>query len=362
MLVSFTQLVFALPDGSIAEDLWVSRTDRVRKGFSMADTTGRGNAVIGYFATQAKAERAIDAQIGEGFTSQEIGVAMRGEGGSAGTSTAETSTGSTYANKATDVASNAGEHAESAWGKVKSFFGGGDPVEPYADERTEGDFASREITAGGSSDYEHDDVHGSLEGITGSGDHAKYFGSRLQQGAEGVVITVTANDRAKTETAERILEQNGADLGRDRESFAETAAALPATGEQNIKLYGEVLRVHKDRVSRGEVRLRKETHTDMQTIQVPVTREELVIERVPVTGQTATTGAADAFSDQEIRIPLSEERASVEKQAILREEVRVGKREVSETESFNESVRSEELKVEDETTASATATGDTFKR
>ena len=326
----------------------------------MADTTGRGNAVVGYFATQAKAERAIDALIGEGFTSQEIGVAMRGEGASTGAATTGTPTGSTYANKASDVAANAGEHAESAWGKVKSFFSGGDPVEPYADERSEGDFASREITADPSSTYEHDDLHGSLEGITGSGDHAKYFGNRMQQGAEGVVVTMTTTDRAKAETAERILEENGADLGKNRESFAETA--VPAAGEQNIKLYGEVLRVHKDRVSRGEVRLRKETHTDMQTIQVPVTREELVIERVPVTGTQATTGGADAFSDKEIRIPLSEEHASVEKQAILREEVRVGKREVSETESFNESVRIEELKVEDETTASATTTGDTYKR
>ncbi len=333
-----------------------------QKKDSMADTTGRGNAVVGYFATQAKAERAIDALIGAGFTSQEIGVAMRGEDASTGAATTGTSTGSTYANKASDVAANAGEHAESAWGKVKSFFGGGDPVEPYADERTGGDFASREITADSSSAYEHDDLHGSLEGITGSGDHAKYFGNRMQQGAEGVVVTVTTTDRAKAETAERILEENGADLGKNRESFADTAAAVPATGEQNLKLYGEVLRVHKDRVSRGEVRLRKETHTDMQTIQVPVTREELVIERVPVTGTQATTGAADAFSEKEIRIPLSEEHASVEKQAILREEVRVGKREVSETESFNESVRSEELKVEDETTASATTTGDTFNR
>ena len=323
----------------------------------MAETTVRGNAVVGYFATQAKAERAIDALISEGFASQEIGVAMRGEGVSTGSS----STGATYADKASGAAANVGEHAESAWGKVKSFFSGGDPVEPYADERTEGNFASREITDDPTSAYEHEDLHGSLEGITGSGDHAKYFGSRMQQGAEGVVVTVTTTDRAKAETAERILEENGADLGRDRESLAGLDTTTPATGEQNIKLYGEVLRVHKDRVSRGEVRLRKETHTDMQTIQVPVTREELVIERVPVDGQMATTGAADAFSDKEIRIPLSEERASVEKQAMLREEVRVGKREVSDTESFNESVRSEELKVEDDTTATAT-TGDTFKR
>ena len=108
----------------------------------MAEMNANTSAVVGYFATQAKAERAIDALIGAGFTSREIGVAARGSDNSTGTATSgsaglttagSTGTGSasTYANKAGDVASNAGEHAESAWGKVKSFFSGGDPVEPY---------------------------------------------------------------------------------------------------------------------------------------------------------------------------------------------------------------------------------------
>jgi uncharacterized protein (TIGR02271 family) len=46
-------------------------------------------------------------------------------------------------------------------------------------------------------------------------------------------------------------------------------------------LYGEVLRVHKDSVNRGATRLRKEVHTTTQLVEVHVTREELVVERVP---------------------------------------------------------------------------------
>lgn len=317
----------------------------------MAEMNSNASTVVGYFETQTKAEQAVDALIDAGFTSKEIGVATRGAGTSA--------TGQSSTSRAGELGHAAAEKTEGAWDKVKSFFGGGDPVEPYADERTDGAFASREVTA--DSDYGHDDVHGSLEGLTGSGDHAKYFGGRMQQGAEGVVVTVTPSNYAKSETAERILEQYGADLGKNREAFAGTTdsnAPMVDADQQNIKLYGEVLRVHKDRVSRGEVRLRKEVHTDMQTIQVPVTREELVIERVPVTGEQATTaGGADAFAEKEIRIPLSEERASVDKQAVLREEVHVGKREVGSTESFNESVRSEDLKIED-----ATETANTYKQ
>jgi uncharacterized protein (TIGR02271 family) len=40
-------------------------------------------------------------------------------------------------------------------------------------------------------------------------------------------------------------------------------------------------------VNRGEVRIRKEVLTTTQTIEVPVTREELVVERVPVSGEVA---------------------------------------------------------------------------
>jgi uncharacterized protein (TIGR02271 family) len=105
-----------------------------------------------------------------------------------------------------------------------------------------------------------------------------------------------------------------------------------------------VLRIHKDRVGQSEVRIRKEVHTTPQSVEVPVTREELVVERVPVSGQEV---AGDAnFEGQEIRIPLSEERAHVEKQAVLREEVRIGKKEVTNVESFDEQVRNEELKVD----------------
>src|SRR5947208_15842521 len=81
-----------------------------------------------------------------------------------------------------------------------------------------------------------------------------------------------------------------------------------------------MLRTYKERVQRGEVRLRKEVVTESQSIQVPVTREELVIERTPGSGQV--TG--EIGRDEEIRVPLSEERVRVEKQPVVNEEVRVG--------------------------------------
>jgi uncharacterized protein (TIGR02271 family) len=287
--------------------------------------------VVGYFSTQAKAESAIKALKQAGFQQNQIGVAARSaQAGLASSTTAET-TGTSSAYKA-------GHSAGGAWESVKSFFAGGS-VEPYAGEATKETFNDRVIT---DDNYASDDVHHSLAGLSVPAEHARYFGHQLGAGEEGAVITVNAGDRE--EEALEILDDNGADIGDGAEDFDYgVASAQPATS-QNVQLYGEVLRVHKDRVSSGEVRIRKDVVTTTQTVQVPVTREELVVERVPVTNQQVASNAT--FEGEEIRIPLTEERAIVEKQPVVREEVRIGKKEITNVESFDEQVRSEELKVD----------------
>jgi uncharacterized protein (TIGR02271 family) len=165
-------------------------------------------------------------------------------------------------------------------------------------------------------------------------------------GRGGALVSV-AGPRA--EEARRILQDAGGDL---RESgFEDVSADSTATGEVDqdyrIQLRGEVLRTFKERVQRGAVRLRKEVVTENKTVEVPVTREELVVERLPVSGQEAAN-AGEIGSDKEIRVPLSEERARVEKQPVVNEEVRVGKRAVQKTERVSDDVRHEELRVNKE--------------
>ena len=318
----------------------------------MAQTATTGT-VAGFFDSETQATRAMSDLVNAGFTQNQIGMALSSGTGSGAARPMESgdrsSTTGTTGGSAVQHAAQAGE---GVWDKMKSFFTGNE-AEPYAGETSKGASSTREITddaygEGYDNDGYTDAVHHSLSGLSVPTERASYFNSRFSQGHQGAVVTVTAGDRA-TE-AEAILKRNGADLGDAPQSFAASAAPVDTetAAQQNIRLYGEVLRVHKDRISRGEVRLRKETITDTQTIQVPVTREELVIERVPVSGEVAAAGT-DAFADQEIRIPLSEERASVDKQAVVQEEIHVGKREVGSTQSFDETVRHEQLKVDDET-------------
>jgi uncharacterized protein (TIGR02271 family) len=120
---------------------------------------------------------------------------------------------------------------------------------------------------------------------------------------------------------------------------------------QNIQLLGEVLRVHKDRLSRGEVVVRKDVITETQTVQVPVTREELVVEQRDVAGDTPARG--NIGDNQEIRIPLTEETASVDKGTVVRQEVAVGKKPVQEVRDLSGEVRREELVVDDQATKRA---------
>ena len=99
----------------------------------------------------------------------------------------------------------------------------------------------------------------------------------------------------------------------------------------------------KQAVNAGEVDVRKEVHTEHKSVTVPVEREEVVIERRPVSA--GTTGGD--IRAEEIRIPVKEEKVNVTKEAVVKEEVSVGKRKVQDTETVSGDVRVEELKVEE---------------
>jgi len=127
---------------------------------------------------------------------------------------------------------------------------------------------------------------------------------------------------------------------------APRSAAQPTRQDQSrMQLKEEELHARKEAVEAGEVKLRKEVTTEHKTIDVPVKREEVVIERHPATGQRASGG--DIQPGEEIRIPVKEEQVHLEKTPVVKEEVSVGKRTVQDTEQVSGTVRKEHLKVEE---------------
>ena len=126
-------------------------------------------------------------------------------------------------------------------------------------------------------------------------------------------------------------------LGNSEALDAQSKSARAAEGAR-IQVREEELQAHKQRVETGAVRVRKEVVTEHRTIEVPVQREEIVIERQAPTGEPI----------EEIRIPVSEEQVTVEKRLVVKEEVTVGKRVVEGTERVGGEVRKEVIRVERE--------------
>lgn len=113
---------------------------------------------------------------------------------------------------------------------------------------------------------------------------------------------------------------------------------------RRLRLHEEKLNVDKERVQTGEVDVHKHVVMDEQTVEVPVTREEVYVERRQVDGEAAT---GERFEDDDsIHIPVTEERVEVTKRPVVSEEIVVGKRQVQDTETVSETVRREEVDID----------------
>jgi uncharacterized protein (TIGR02271 family) len=117
-----------------------------------------------------------------------------------------------------------------------------------------------------------------------------------------------------------------------------------ATGDQRLTLHEEQLAVGKQQVQQGEVELHKRVETEHVTEQVPLTREEVTVERRPLSGDAAAN--ARIGENQEIRVPVMREEAIVEKRAVAKEQVIVRKRAVTENQTVEADLRREELTVD----------------
>jgi uncharacterized protein (TIGR02271 family) len=100
----------------------------------------------------------------------------------------------------------------------------------------------------------------------------------------------------------------------------------------------------------GRVRLRKYVTSETVTQTVPVSHEEVRIEREPITD--ANIGAAmdgPALSEEEHEVTLTEQRPVVAKETVPVERVRLDKDTVTENVSVNEEVKKEQIEVDDDT-------------
>ena len=291
-----------------------------------------GRTVIGVFDEAANADNAISALQSAGFSSADIHHSTR----------------------------NAGSAAVSGGGffaGLKNFFTGDDSTG----------------TTGGH-------VADDLTDMGVSNDEAQYYDNEYNNGR--TVVSVNAGDRA--EEAKTILDSNGAYNYGSRSGTTSTTsnyatntttdsgyadaattgyAAGTSTGttgydntattdyanetddQRSLRLRAEQLNVSKQAVQSGEVSLGKNVVEQQQTVNVPLTHEEVYIENRPVTDATVDD-TTPIGTDESIRVPVSAERVNVSKDTVVTGEVSIGKRAVQETQQVTDTVRHEEARLD----------------
>ncbi|HJS82818.1 MAG TPA: YsnF/AvaK domain-containing protein [Nitrososphaera sp.] len=112
--------------------------------------------------------------------------------------------------------------------------------------------------------------------------------------------------------------------------------------ETRIPVIEERLNVTKT-VSTDEATIRKTPMTETKTVEVPVTHEELRVERRPASGQTRADRPVG--TETEIKVPVSSEEVQVTKEPYVKEEISVEKVPVTETKTVSDTVTSERVDV-----------------
>jgi uncharacterized protein (TIGR02271 family) len=112
----------------------------------------------------------------------------------------------------------------------------------------------------------------------------------------------------------------------------------------------EQLQVSTETVEVGRVRLRKYIVTEEQRMTVPVSREELRIEREPITDANLEEAMrGEDLTEAEHEVILYEQRPMVSKKTIPVERIRLTKERVTEDQVVSEQVRKEHIDVEGDT-------------
>ena len=111
----------------------------------------------------------------------------------------------------------------------------------------------------------------------------------------------------------------------------------------------ERLEVGTKTVEAGRARLRKRVVTETETRTVPVSHEEVRIEREPIAAGDAAVVDGARIGEMEAEVVLHEEVPVVAKEAVPVERVRLGKETFTEQETVREQVRKENVELDDDT-------------
>ncbi|GAC1463251.1 MAG: YsnF/AvaK domain-containing protein [Ktedonobacteraceae bacterium] len=128
---------------------------------------------------------------------------------------------------------------------------------------------------------QHEDTPTGLDQLDLSDEQRQFYQHELDAGY--TVVTVEPGDRQLD--AREVLHHNGA--------YNVLLPAEMGGRERVVPIRREEAQVRKEVVQTGEIRIHKRVITENRTFTIPVTREEVVIERLPLEGRDARQVAAE---------------------------------------------------------------------
>jgi uncharacterized protein (TIGR02271 family) len=176
-------------------------------------------------------------------------------------------------------------------------------------------------------------------------------GSRDERTASATDVDRSVPDPRPLSTTRDAALNSGWDVVPDVQAASITSAATTtATGEDELRIpvmEEELTATVREREA-GAVRIEKDVVTEEQTLEVPVTEERVRVER-RVVDRPVSAADADAFEETVIEVPLRSEEVVIQKRARVAEEVVISKEATQRTERVADTVRREEVVVDEGT-------------
>lgn len=161
-----------------------------------------------------------------------------------------------------------------------------------------------------------------------------------QPGGAGTALGSTVS--TNTAAAKSPLNATGTTPDMDQPG---THATPVGGGDVSVPVHEEELIARKEAQEAGRVQIHKDVVEEPRSIEIPVTHEEISIERVPTQGAGQPLGP-DAFQERDIEVPVMGEQVTTEKRAKVGEEIHLHKQEVTEQQRFDDTVRKERVNLE----------------
>jgi len=139
--------------------------------------------------------------------------------------------------------------------------------------------------------------------------------------------------------------QGRGDTGRGRAGMDKSAGKQGRDAEAAMTRSEERLNVGTEQVETGHVRLRKYVVTEEQQVTVPVSHEEVRIEREPI---TKPGGERAEIAEDEQEVVLHAEKPVVDKETVAVERARLKTETVTEDQTISGKVRKEQFEVVDD--------------